>query len=1270
MQTISKYLKSRCCRWCLSEIGILSALCNNFSFLSVSNVSLLTSRKCQMILLMLIPFLLGALSHTTCLFADFTYDDNPAVLEHPVSRLAQPLRRALFTDYWGLDITSFHSHGSFRPVTTASFALSSLLSRSFAHKQKNTSDLSSQEHTGEAFEYRLVSLLLHASSSSLSFLLYQRFSGSSFASLISASLFAVHPILTEAVCSIACRADLLAGFFSLLVVYTMDAFLHADEVKLQKICCATFAMRSVLLLSSLVFGILATFSKETGVMSLLVATGFCAAVAISHLTWGGKTTPEWTGARYEVVIRACFGMFFSFSTAVLLFMLRLSIQGDRLPQFYVVDNTLVGLTGLPWLLTVIYLAARHLGLLFFPYPQSHDWSFLVIDPVLDVGDIRNTLSVTVMGLFMLVTMSSLLFFLQKVAGTDTLRLRLIQCATRRSVSPASSPSSPSSSSSSSSRGLILLSLQPPPPPLPISMSMCFSIGAMFVSFLPASSILFTTGFTIAERVLYVPGVFLGLAISIALSSTRLMSLHPRVTITCAATLCALFLSLSLNRSMVWTNDETLWASALLAAPNHPKALYTLANRLQTQAGTGGKDGYLPVISNVLGPTMSERLFKGLNVSAYSSAKELDYQAALVLYALCIATFRDRTGNGASGLEQVSTHPNLRSWDRIFPDPSVNTVHILMDLLDEPKTREEMALRQNASATVLRQMLHDLHSDDEYDSIPQEDDTELVNNESMETYSSAMNVNQLRLLYINTPPHQRMSALLSMLDSSCSRAPSGSERLLELQNNASTSCVLSRSGMKIDKGFARVHERVLTVGLSALNAAVFTGDVYGWKLGLEHGGKLFYVDNIIAELLLRSSAILSRSNPSLGPTVAMLTLAESYKMRGAFGLSSLWFDRSARWTAIQAEERAKEKVALYREKYDKVKIKASSRGGKAGDPVSAQIQNDERLSRSFQRLTRLADQISANWEWTWSELDNNNLSSSVIEINQTSLLHALATERIRDAYTPTSLEPVVALDADQQLQCLGSFVKIRRILKQTDEVNLSNGGSFCTITSSSSSPSTLRESITAMSLLNKKGNIDIQDDLATHLDNSFTCDTPFSKGEPCGRILSASSRAALAAVTAIKQAVTRGVLQLGEFCSCKNATPDSRTVRICVEAESALPWSRHPLGFPLAVRSHRAVQRFERHACPDACVHWFNEDSIEQEDDANDENGNIFRNGESRLGLRLGLGSFAPIATDAVTFPLALRLARRAAILGASWVVMNGEESQEPYNELLSLCGCD
>jgi hypothetical protein len=1269
-----------------------------------------------MMIMTFIPFLLGALSHCTCLFAEFTYDDNPAVLEHPVSRLAQPLRRALFTDYWGLDITSFHSHGSFRPVTTASFALSSLLSRSFvannkASQKQQTTSTSSIEHTGMAFEYRFISLLLHASSSSLSFLFYFRFSGSTLASLIGASFFAVHPILTEAVCSIACRADLLAGFFSLLVVYCLDAFLYTEEETLKRVCCASFALRSTLLLFSLVFGILATFSKETGVMSLLVATGLCLAVGISHFIWDGKKRSEWTGSRFDIVVRACFGMFFAFLTAVLLFILRLSIQGDRLPQFYVVDNTLVGLTGLPRLLTIIYLAARHLCLLFVPYPQSHDWSFLVIDPVLEIGDIRNALSIIVLGLFTLFTTSSLFSFFQNVVENDVLRLQCVQCLQRRRIqtsvsssfsfsrppppsssSPTSSLSSSSSSLSSSSRAThSYISTQLP---LPISMSICFSIGALFVSFLPASSILFITGFTIAERVLYVPAVFLGLAISLALSSSQLLSLRPRLTLTFATTVCALFLYLSLIRSMVWTNDETLWASALIAAPNHPKALYTLANRLQTKAGTGGKDGYLSVISKMLGPKESERLLKGFNSSAYSSIKEVDLQAALVLYGRCIATFRDRTGRSSLGLDRVSTHPQLSAWDRIFPDPNVNTVNILMDLLDQPKSREELASRQNASANVLRQMLNDLQSDDDddhngVDYILQED--KVLDNGSTGT-TSAVTIGQLRALYTNTPPHLRMSTLLSKLQSTCSKAPFGSEKSLHLHTNASTSCALSRSGMTIDKGFARVHERVLTVGLSALNAAVFTGEVHGWKLGLEQGGKLFYVDNTIAELLLRSSSILSRSNPFLGPTVAMLTLADSYKMRGAFGLSILWFDRCARWTSIQAEERAKENIALHREKYDTIKvIKSSSKMSKEKSDVDDDsiIRKDYRLSKSFQRLMKVSDELSMNWEWKWPEVEDNYLDR-VKMVNKSSLLNTLA---MIDHRSDHSLQSNITkvLDSIQIEQLGSSFVKIRtskRPHEEVEEVNLGTGGSFCTLTSTlpyiyneTTKTKTTTRSSSTFSMITK------DDEFFGFLankavyptkDKSFTCSTPSSVGEPCGRILAAVSRAAMAAVTAIEQAVNRGSLQRNKFCTCRNATPSNkRMVNICVDAESALPWSQRSLGFPPALRSHRHVQHLQRHSCPDPCVHWFNENSIDdwkrggrdyynKEEEDVDNGDDVVDDGDPLLGL----GSFAPIETDAVTFPLALRLARRAVILSKSWVTTNGEEFEEPYKQLFSLCGCE
>jgi hypothetical protein len=1227
-----------------------------------------------LIFISIIPFLLGILSHLTCLYADFTYDDHPAVVEHPVSRLAQPLRRALFTDYWGLDIASFHSHGSFRPVTTASFALSSLISRFIQSINLYKETTITNEHIGKAFEYRLVSLILHGMSSSIVFILYKRFSGSILTSLFCASIFAIHPILTEAICSIACRADVLAGFFSLLVVYFIDIYLHIRKETIQKVCTLTILVRSSLLFLSLTFGILATFSKETGIMSLIVATGLCLSVGISHLLYkdekedddnkeddNDKEVHVWKGGKVEIIIRAFIGAFLLFITAIFLFLFRIWIQGDRLPEFYAVDNISVGLQGFSKLLTLLYLSARHLGLMFIPYPQSHDWSFLVIDPILNVNDKRNISTIIIFGLSLVIIIINLVSYIKRIAKIKTLEKRFYDCFTRHD----------NSSLGTRSKRFISFKEQVI---LPVSMAVCFSIGALFISFLPASSFLFTTGFTIAERVLYIPTVFLGLTFSILLSSSKIASLYPKIILVCAITLCILFLLLSLRRSLDWTNDESLWASTLIPTPNHPKALYTLANRLQTFAGKG-EDGYLPVLKRILGNKQSTRLFNGLNTSLYSSPKEIDYQAALILYNLCIAAFRDRTGKSNLGVDTITSHPRLSSWDRIFPDPNVNIVHILMDLLEKPKTREELSYRQNTSAFILRQMLQDLYEDDTI--IYTNKTTRLIQQDDINSKNNFMDVSYLRKLYNSSPKGNRMSLLLSTLQNTCSSAPYGSERNRHKLVNINISCALSRSGMKIDKSFARVHERVLTVGLSALNAAVFTGDVHGIRIGLEPGGKYLYVDDTIAELLLRSSAILSLSNPSLGPTNAMLTLGEAFKMRGAFGLSVLWFDRSARWTVIQAETRAKEGVALRHERYEtfkKVPVSKEILSEKVNE--SNEYEQDYKLSKSYRKLVRLADKLSMKWEWIWPEADAEVDIEPVYRINQTSLLSLFAQERLTSnvilTKNSTTFDDIEK--KQQSLRSLQSLVKIRTI-DTTGDGSTSTGGRFCSTVSSSLFSTSLDTTRSTKILKNT-----IFNDFSNTKDGKYRylCKTPYTVSEPCGRILAATSRAASSAVTAFEQAFTRGSLISGKVCTCKRKeslesiesisnTTTEIYHHICVLAQSALPWSLQTLGHTSAVPSHRVVQHFKNHSCPNPCIYWFNEDSSEEEEEEKEKN-----------GKHLGLGMFAPLATDSVTFPLAFRLARRAVILGKSWVVNENvdkgsketsDEFEEPYKRLLTLCGC-
>ena len=50
----------------------------------------------------------------------------------------------------------------------------------------------------------------------------------------------------------------------------------------------------------------------------------------------------WKGGKVEIIIRAFIGAFLLFITAIFLFLFRIWIQGDRLPEFYAVDNISVG----------------------------------------------------------------------------------------------------------------------------------------------------------------------------------------------------------------------------------------------------------------------------------------------------------------------------------------------------------------------------------------------------------------------------------------------------------------------------------------------------------------------------------------------------------------------------------------------------------------------------------------------------------------------------------------------------------------------------------------------------------------------------------------------------------------------------------------------------------------------------------------------------------------------------------------------------------------
>lgn len=143
---------------------------------------------------------LAFISFLNALPGGFAHDDDAALREHPAVTGALPLTRVFALDFWGHDARRGPSIGTWRPLTTATFAL----------------DWRIGGGTPRAFHR--TNLGLHVLASVGLLLLLLRLPVSTPAALVAAALFAVHPVHTEAVASIVGRAELLGFSLALGVV--------------------------------------------------------------------------------------------------------------------------------------------------------------------------------------------------------------------------------------------------------------------------------------------------------------------------------------------------------------------------------------------------------------------------------------------------------------------------------------------------------------------------------------------------------------------------------------------------------------------------------------------------------------------------------------------------------------------------------------------------------------------------------------------------------------------------------------------------------------------------------------------------------------------------------------------------------------------------------------------------------------------------------------------------------------------------------------------
>lgn len=263
--------------------------------------------------------------------AGFVFDSRAIVLEDPRIRevTAQNLRAIGGQSYWGATLES----PLYRPATTASFLF-------------NYAVLGNEDRPAG---YHAINLLLHLCNVLLAFAIGRRLAGATWPAAFVAALWAVHPVLTEAVTNIVGRADLLAAVGVLAGFY---AYLRGTEVQ-----------RAVgwLGLSILAAG-LAVFSKESGVAFLGVVMAYDLllrrpAVPVSWLL------PVWLAMATPVVV---FGL------------LRTTIPTHAASELVFVDNPIAGASVVTGRLTALGVAGRYFWLLAWPSGLSPDYSYAQI----------------------------------------------------------------------------------------------------------------------------------------------------------------------------------------------------------------------------------------------------------------------------------------------------------------------------------------------------------------------------------------------------------------------------------------------------------------------------------------------------------------------------------------------------------------------------------------------------------------------------------------------------------------------------------------------------------------------------------------------------------------------------------------------------------------------------------------------------------------------------------------------------------------------------
>ncbi len=269
--------------------------------------------------------------------AGFVFDNKTLLLEDTRIRNAtsENLALILHHTYWWPNEES----GLYRPITTLSYLF-------------NYAILGNADRPAG---YHWINLLLHIGNILLVFTLARRIVTGFWPSFLTASVWAVHPVLTESVTNIVGRADLLAG---MTVLGGLLMYLKSTE--------AGGWRRAGWLAGLAAITAVGVFCKESAVT-------VAAIIALYELTW-------WKRERLRDFLFGCLAMA---PALFAMWWVRSSItEVTAPPRFPYVDNPILGAGFWAGRLTAVKVMAKYLGLLVWPAGLSPDYSYAQI-PLID-----------------------------------------------------------------------------------------------------------------------------------------------------------------------------------------------------------------------------------------------------------------------------------------------------------------------------------------------------------------------------------------------------------------------------------------------------------------------------------------------------------------------------------------------------------------------------------------------------------------------------------------------------------------------------------------------------------------------------------------------------------------------------------------------------------------------------------------------------------------------------------------------------------------------